>query len=244
MNTLYKRSTASSLLAIVCLLPMNLDKEYIEYIQNKKNSPKTNYHLEALKEMEKIKSGGTRPKLLLHACCIVCACWPLDFLADTFDITILYNNSNIYPEEEYNHRLNELKRYIKEKWNDSIEVIVNPYDYSDYMEELRPFKDSPEGWTRCFMCYEKRMDEGFRYADEHGFDYFTTVMTFSRQKDSQKLNEIGLSLQEKYKHTKYFTSDFKKDNAQAKSNEICDAYDIYKQNYCGCEYSLPKESND
>ena len=82
------------------------------------------------------------------------------------------------------------------------------------------------------------MDEAFRYADENGFDYFTTVMTFSRQKDSQKLNEIGLKLQQKYQNTKYFVSDFKKADGQRKSNEICDAYNLYKQNYCGCIFSF------
>ena len=216
---------------------MTDEKEYLEYIYGRKSSDKVNYHLHAVKEMEALKAAGKKPKLLLHACCVVCACWPLDFLHDAFDITIFYNNSNIYPASEHDLRLAELRRYIKERWNDSIPIIVTPYDNETYNEFLSARKDDPEGWKRCFGCYEKRMDEGFRYAEDNGYDYFTTVMTFSRQKDSQKLNQIGLELQKKYEHAKYFCSDFKKDNGQIKSNAICDAYDLYRQNYCGCIYS-------
>ena len=219
---------------------MNDAEEYLAYVKGRKSSFKRNYHKESLKEIESLKDlfPDRKPKILLHACCVVCACWPMDFLADSFDITLMYNNPNIWPKEEYDHRLSELKRYVHERFNDEIEIIVTPYTGEEYMEGLAARKDDPEGWKRCFGCYEKRMDEAFRYADEHGFDYFTTVMTFSRQKDSQKLNEIGLALGEKYEHTKYFVSDFKKADGQRKSNEICDAYGLYKQNYCGCVFSM------
>ncbi len=224
---------------------MNDFEEYAAYVRGRKSSFKTNWHKEALKEIGTFeqKFPDRKPKILLHACCVVCACWPMDFLSDAFDVTLIYNNPNIWPKEEWEHRLSELKRYIHERWNDSIPLIVTEYTGEDYMKYLSERKDDPEGWKRCFGCYEKRMDEAFAYADAHGFDYFTTVMTFSRQKDSQKLNEIGLKLGEKYSRTKYFTSDFKKADGQVKSNAICDAYDLYKQNYCGCVYSFRDENS-
>ena len=219
---------------------MNDQEEYIEYIKGRKSSFKRNFYKESLKEIESLKDKfrDRKPRILLHACCVVCACWPMDFLADAFDITLIYNNPNIWPKEEYDQRLSELKRYLHERWNDQIGLIVTEYNGQEYMDSLAFGKDDPEGWKRCFFCYEKRMDEAFRYADSNGFDYFTTVMTFSRQKDSQKLNEIGLKLQQKYQNTKYFVSDFKKADGQRKSNEICDAYNLYKQNYCGCIFSF------
>jgi predicted adenine nucleotide alpha hydrolase (AANH) superfamily ATPase len=216
---------------------MNDREEYIAYIRGRKSSDKVNYHLQAVKEMTRLRQENRKPSILLHACCVVCACWPMDFLSDVFDVTLIYNNSNIYPFGEYNLRLSELKRYLKERWNDQIRLIVMPYDNETYNLSLQERKDDPEGWKRCFACYEKRMDECFRYADENGYDYFTTVMTFSRQKDSQILNQIGLRLQEKYTHTRYFCSDFKKADGQKKANAICDAYDLYRQDYCGCIYS-------
>lgn len=216
---------------------MNDREEYIAYIRGRKSSDKVNYHLQAVKEMTRLRQENRKPSILLHACCVVCACWPMDFLSDVFDVTLIYNNSNIYPSEEYDLRLSELKRYLKERWNNQIRLIVMPYDNETYNLSLQERKDDPEGWKRCFACYEKRMDECFRYADENGYDYFTTVMTFSRQKDSQILNQIGLRLQEKYTHTRYFCSDFKKADGQKKANAICDAYDLYRQDYCGCIYS-------
>lgn len=216
-------------------------EEYIAYILSRKSSAKKNYYKESLKEIRDFyqRNPNRKPSILLHACCIVCACWPLDFLKENgFEITIMYNNSNIWPLKEYEHRLSELKRYIKEKWNDEIEVIEEPYNYEEYASvTLKNRGTDPEGWKSCFGCYAQRMDHAFHYANDHHFDYFTTVMTFSRQKDSQKINEIGLNLGKKYSNTKYFTSDFKKADGALKSEKICDDYCLYRQDYCGCEYS-------
>ncbi|NLH64230.1 MAG: epoxyqueuosine reductase QueH [Erysipelotrichaceae bacterium] len=215
---------------------------YLSYLRNRRSSHKVNYYQESLKEIASYRRAypGKRPSILLHACCIVCACWPLDFLKENgFDVTVIYNNSNIWPKEEYDHRLQELQRYIKERWQEQIPVIVPPYDYEEYASRVLPQRGTdPEGWTSCFGCYGERMDSAFHYANENGFDWFATVMTFSRQKDSQKINEIGLSLGKKYAHTKYFASDFKKADGALKSDRICNEYCIYRQDYCGCEYSF------
>ncbi len=105
-------------------------------------------------------------------------------------------------------------------------------------------KDDPEGWERCFFCYRKRMEEACLYALEHHYDYFTTVMTISRQKDSQKLNEIGLELQKKYPSVRYFCSDFKKKGGQVRRDEIVKELDLYHQDYCGCIYSYMQRKKE
>ncbi len=217
---------------------MTSKEEFLEYLKQRKSCPKTNYYLESLKEAEKIKkeSAGRRPKLLLHACCAVCASFPIEFLTDIFDVTIYYNNSNIWPKAEYDRRLSELKRYIEESGS-RIGLIVTDYDNENYMKKLEPYRDDPEGFRRCFLCYTLRMDEAYQYAEEHGFDYFTTVMSISRQKDSQKMNEIGRSLSRKYPSVRYFYSDFKKGGGQVRQHELVEQYCLYRQDYCGCEYS-------
>lgn len=216
-------------------------EDYLAYLLSRKSSYKKNYYQESLQEIQQFQKEhpGKKPTILLHACCIVCACWPLDFLKENgFDVTVMYNNSNIWPKEEYDHRLSELQRYIQERWHNEISVIVPEYNYEEYAKTVLKNRGSdPEGWTSCFGCYGERMNDAFAYADSHGFDYFTTVMTFSRQKDSQKINEIGLNLGKQYTHTKYFVSDFKKADGARKSEKICDDYCIYRQDYCGCEYS-------
>lgn len=218
---------------------MNDTEEYIAYLKERKSSNKTNYYLCSLKEIEHIKQTYTdrKPTLLLHVCCAVCAGWPLEFLSSIFDLTLYFNNSNIYPEEEYTRRLNELKRFVKEVYHEEIPIIIPPYDNVQYTKELEPRKDDPEGWKRCFYCYEKRMDEAYQYAEQHHFDYMTTVMSISRQKDSQKLNEIGKKLSLKYPSVTYFYSDFKKKNGQVRRDELVHQYQLYHQDYCGCVYS-------
>lgn len=200
---------------------------------------KINYQI--LAEEEVAKFGDQKPKLLLHACCGPCSCYPLTFLCRYFDVTIYYANSNIYPSEEYTRRRDELKFAlfkIEEEFGFHVELIIPPYDHEKYMEDLRPLANEPERGARCLLCYEKRMEESYAYAESHGFDYFTTVMTISRQKSSQVMNEIGKKLEAKHPGTKYFYSDFKKKNGILIGKEMRERYGLYNQRYCGCEYSL------
>ncbi|MCH4266553.1 MAG: epoxyqueuosine reductase QueH [Solobacterium sp.] len=200
----------------------------------------TNYYLESLEEIKEIQARfqDRRPKLLLHACCAVCASWPLEFLTSVFDVTVYFNNSNIWPQAEYDRRLEELKRYLSEVYpDDSVKLIVTAYDNAGYMEKLAPMKEDPEGFGRCFFCYATRMNEAYQYAESHGFDYFTTVMSISRQKDSQKMNEIGRSLSRRYPETAYFYSDFKKAKGQDRKEALSNEHHLYRQDYCGCIYS-------
>ncbi|MEE1333309.1 MAG: epoxyqueuosine reductase QueH, partial [Erysipelotrichaceae bacterium] len=87
-------------------------EEYRTYLASRKSSQRTNWYLKSLDELKQVKASGTKPKLLMHACCGPCAGWPLEFLHDYFDITILYNNSNIYPASEYQRREQELERLL------------------------------------------------------------------------------------------------------------------------------------
>ena len=201
---------------------------------------KVNYYKKSQQILDEIKKSPAKPRLLLHACCGPCSTFPLTFLCPYFDVTIFFNNSNIYPSDEYYRRLNELKKfltYFERDYGYHVEVVEVPYNNEEYMEDLEPYKNQAEGQTRCFICYEKRMDQAFAYADSHGFDYFTTVMTISRQKNSQKLNEIGKKISEKYKNTKYFYSDFKKNKGIDEAREMRIKYELYQQLYCGCKYT-------
>ncbi len=198
-----------------------------------------NYHLLSLEEIRKIPF-GKKPTLLLHDCCGPCACFPLTFLCKYFDVTIYYANSNIFPKTEYDKRLGEVKhllQYLKEVWHYEVKLVVPTYEHETYMQDLKPFASLPEGGFRCFLCYRKRMEESYQYADAHHFDYFTTVMTVSRQKSSLIMNQIGEELSSHHK-TKYFFSDFKKDDGINKGVALRNQIGLYCQRYCGCEYSL------
>lgn len=198
-----------------------------------------NYYQKSMIEIDKIKRASLRPTIGLHVCCGPCSCFPLEFLNPVFKIVIIYTNSNIYPAEEYNRRLNELKRYVEifnKEHKSDITIIELPYDNIAFTKLLEPLKDCKERGERCHLCYTLRMNEAYDYADKMGFDYFTTVMTISRQKDSQILNRIGEQLEKKHK-AKYFYSDFKKKKGIEIGQDLRKKYNLYYQDYCGCIYS-------
>lgn len=202
---------------------------------------KINYYLEGEKI---IKGFQGKPSLLMHVCCAPCTCYPLTYLIKYFRVTLHYNNSNIYPMSEWELRRKELISFAErfnQDYQSDVKLVITPYDYEGYMKELRPLKDEPERGKRCMLCYRKRMLEAYTYANNHNYDYFTTVMSISRQKDSQILNQIGQELAKKFNYTKYFFSDFKKNDGILKGQRIRDQYSLYQQNYCGCEYSQRKK---
>ena len=202
-----------------------------------------NYYNKSLQILENIKDLQLKPKLLLHACCGPCATFPLTFLCPHFDVTIYYANSNIYPETEYVRRLDELKKvleYYKRDYGFDIGLVEPKYENEKFNIDLEPFKDLPEGQTRCFICYEKRLEETFKFASENNFDYVSTVMSISRQKNSDKLNEIGEKLQDKYPNVKYFFSDYKKKNGAEIGRQLKLKYNLYQQQYCGCKFTYEK----
>lgn len=201
-----------------------------------------NYYQKSLQILDKIKRDyKEKPTLLFHVCCGPCSFYPLLNLADIFDITIYYENSNIYPKEEYDRRLENLKKIIslvKKEKNIEIKLIIPAYNYDEYIKDLQPFSNEKEGLTRCHICYKKRMLASYKFANDNNFDFFTTSLTSSRQKSSEVINNIGEELEKQFNKTKYFYSDFKKKAWAEKGYALARENDIYLQLYCGCEFSL------
>ena len=201
----------------------------------------TSYQWE-VEEIERIRQSGIKPKLLLHSCCAICNSYPLEYLQDVFEITLYFNNSNLYPQSEYDIRLDELINYVDKfncEQNTDIKIIVPPYDNVRYNETwLAKRSADREGNGRCWMCYSVRMNEAMQYANSHGFDYVSTVMTISRQKNSAKINDIASKLMSAYPNVHYFYSDFKKNKGIDRSVEISKSENMYRQQYCGCIYSF------
>lgn len=203
---------------------------------------KINYENILIDILKNLDLSKGKPTLCLHACCGPCFTLPFEILKDYFDITVIYNNSNIYPQEEFYRRKNEFIKYINDIKAD-IKFIDVEYDNLTYMKDLEPYKDVPEGGERCRLCFRKRLEYGFAYAQEHHFDYFGTVMSISRYKNSQDLNRIGYELESKYHPVKWLPADFKKQDGYQKSLKIVREHQMYFQEYCGCVYSYEKMKN-
>ncbi len=185
---------------------------------------------------EEIKNLNGKPKLLLHACCGVCSSSVIERLYPYFDITILYYNPNIYPKAEYMKRLVALEEII-DKMKLDVRLIELGYLHREFKDKVKGLEKEKEGGERCNKCFYLRLEESTKFAKRNNFDYFTTTLSVSPYKNSQKLNEIGKMLEEKY-DIKYLYSDFKKKEGYKRSNELSNKYGIYRQHYCGCEYSL------
>ena len=199
-------------------------------------------------------SSSVKPSLLLHACCGPCSSYVLEYLYKYFDITVLYYNPNIYPPEEYQRRLAELKKLYEsfppalEGKVKVVELNYNPDDFYNAVgtRENPELATEPEKGERCRRCYEFRLKQTFEYAAAHQFDYFCTTLSISPFKDAEKLNTIGEQLerdaqtstdpsQQKIPH--WLPSDFKKKGGFKRSLEISAEYGMYRQDYCGCVYS-------
>lgn len=194
-----------------------------------------NFDLEMDKMLKQIDEGE---KLLLHACCAPCSSAVLEKLGDFFQILILYYNPNISNENEYEKRLLELKKFVSGfKTKYPIEIIPGRYNPKEFFDIARGLEEEPERGKRCYKCYELRMEECAKLAEEKNIKYFTTTLSLSPYKNANWINEIGAKLEKKYQ-TNFLYSDFKKKNGYKRSIELSKEYNLYRQDYCGCVYSL------
>ena len=173
-------------------------------------------------------------KMLLHSCCGTCSTQVIDVLKNLYDLTIFYSNSNIFPQEEYEKRLQEQKRYAKIV---GIEVVDDVYDEDEYLNFVKGLEEEKEGGLRCRACFEFRLKKTAKYARENGFDVFSTTLTVSPHKNSKVVNEVGRKIA-KEENIEFFEGDFKKQDGYKKSIEFSKKYNLYRQNYCGCRFSI------
>ena len=182
-----------------------------------------------------------KQKILLHSCCAPCSTAVIEKLAEDFDITILYYNPNIYPEEEYFKRKNEEVKYIeilhKTKPEINIDMMDCDYDCITFYEAVKGLESEREGGARCAVCFRVRLEKSAVVAKENGFDIFGTTLSVSPHKNAELLNKIGKALQEKH-GIKYLEANFKKQNGYLRSVELAKENELYRQNYCGCEFAL------
>ena len=198
---------------------------------------KINYQKELDKVIEVLQRQGRVPRLLLHSCCAPCSSYVLEYLSRYFEITVFYYNPNIYPPEEFGKRVEEQKRLIAQlPAEHPISFLDGPYEPERFYEMAKGLEQVPEGGERCFKCYRLRLTETAEMARAGKYDYFTTTLSISPLKNAEKLNEIGGQLAKDY-GVDYLYSDFKKRNGYKRSTELSREYGLYRQDYCGCEFS-------
>ncbi len=206
------------------------------------NTP--NYDKLLLATIDQLKESNAKPKLLVHVCCAPCTTYCLTQLLEAFSVTLYYANDNIYPESEWKKRLIELEKLARliEKGEYEnfaackIELVAPKYSPQNFVCAAKGLEGEKEGGGRCTKCFEMRLTDTRDYALANGFDYFATTLTVSPYKNSRLLNEIGTSLQKE--NLLWLPADFKKRNGYQESIALSTKYGLYRQHYCGCEYSL------
>ena len=196
-----------------------------------------NYQKELEKLIDTLQKNDKVPRLFLHSCCAPCSSYVLEYLSRYFAITVFFYNPNISPREEYEKRVEEIKRLIGEmSFVHPVDFVEGEYCPEKFFAMAKGLEDVPEGGERCFGCYRMRMEEAARLAREGGYDYFTTTLSISPLKNAAKINEIGQELAVIYQ-VSHLPSDFKKKNGYKRSIELSAQYELYRQNYCGCVFS-------
>ena len=230
---------------------------------------KINYQKKLDDLLAKLASGeeGSKPSLLLHACCGPCSSYVLEYLSKYFQITVLYYNPNIYPQAEYERRLAELKKLYEvfpPALSTGVKVVECEYEPEQFYDavgvrEEPELATEPEKGERCRRCYKLRLERAAKYAAQNHFDYFCTSLSISPFKDAVKINELGVEIertllagtdkensvesQKIQESPKWLFSDFKKKGGFKRSLELSEEYGMYRQTYCGCVYSMKNKKD-
>lgn len=198
---------------------------------------RVNFQREMDALIEKNTREGVIPTLLLHSCCAPCSSYVIEYLSKYFKITVFYYNPNLYPDNEYDKRSAEQKRFISNYDAPNpvsfIEVGFNP---NEFYQKIKGFENEKEGGARCEKCFELRLEKTAKLALEKGFDYYATTLTISPMKNAELINAVGSSIAQDI-GVRYLASDFKKKNGFKRSTELSKEYGLYRQDYCGCIFS-------
>ncbi len=173
------------------------------------------------------------PRLLLHLCCAPCSTHVVQVLKDQFDVTGHFYNPNIHPDEEYHRRASEMVDYAQRI---GLPLLVSEYSPARWREAVRGLEDEPEGGSRCLVCYRLRLEETAILALRQGFTHFTTSLSISPHKRADSINTIGLEVASRH-GLDFYDADFKKKDGFTNSLRLSREAGLYRQDYCGCEFS-------
>ncbi len=199
---------------------------------------KINYQRETDRIIAALTEKGQRERLLLHACCGPCASYVLEYLSVYFDITVFFCNPNITDRAEYEKRLATLRRLCAAApFCRGVEIVDDTLTAEDFIAAAKGLEAEPEGGARCTKCFLQRIGRTAVFAKENGFDRFATTLTVSPHKNAELINRIGIAAAEKC-GVAYLPSDFKKRGGYQRSIVLSREYDLYRQHFCGCVYSM------
>lgn len=176
-----------------------------------------------------------KDRIILHACCAICSAYPVSYLKDAgYSVTVYFYNPNIYPDTEYQKRLEAEKNLCK---HFGVNLIEGEYDKESFYECAKGLENEPEKGKRCIECFKLRLERTAKFAKENGYENFTTSIVISPHKNFALLSTLGKEISERY-NLNYLDIDFKKKDGFLKTNKIAKELCLYRQNYCGCQFAI------
>lgn len=199
-------------------------------------------NFQALTDREIEKLNGRKATLLLHACCAPCSSASLEYLTKYFDITLFFYNPNISSAKEFGKRLDDLKRFTEEcPFARGIKIISPEYNHGEFLNIAAGLETAKEGGERCEKCFRLRLNKTAEQAGTLGFEYFATTLTISPLKNAEKINLCGEAAV--VGNVIYLPTDLKKRERYKRSIELSKEYGLYRQSFCGCEFSQGIKEN-
>lgn len=190
---------------------------------------------------EQRKKSKMSEKILLHACCAVCAGYPLQLLS-SLDYTpvVYFYNPNIHPKKEYDRRLKELISYC---WKKNYELIIEEDDTKVWFDYVKGLENEPERGKRCLKCFELRLNKTAQKAIQLEINKFSTTLMISPHKVRKDIVEVGQNIAKKY-DLEFVDTDFRKQNGFLKTMAIAKEENFYRQKYCGCVYAFNQQNSE
>lgn len=184
---------------------------------------------------------GEKNRVLLHSCCAPCAGDLMNLMKQSeIDFTIFFYNPNIHPKKEYEIRKNENKRFADKL---GIEFIDVDYDVQNWFSRAKGLENEPERGVRCTKCFDMRFERTALYAYENNYNVITSSLGISRWKNMDQINDCGIRAAQNYNGINYWTYNWRKKGGAERMYKIAKDENFYKQEYCGCIYSLRDTNN-
>ncbi len=178
-----------------------------------------------------------KKKMLLHSCCGPCSTVVIERLKENFDLTVFYFNPNIEPKEEYEKRKTEQQKVCQ---NFEVPFVDFDYDNEGWLKYVEGLENEREGGARCEKCFCFRLDCTAKYAKDNGFEIFATTLSVSPHKNTNIINKVGEEISLKYQ-IEFLPESFKKKDGYLRSISLSKEFGLYRQNYCGCHFSMRKD---
>lgn len=175
-----------------------------------------------------------KEKLLLHVCCAPCSGWLSRQLCQAYDVTVYFDNSNIWPEAEFIKRAKEAENFFL---SEGVDFILAERDHDSWQKIIAGWEQEPERGKRCKLCYHQRLEATAKFASEKGFDCFAVSLGISPHKDQKTINNLGRALARKY-NSRFVAEDWRADGGYQKAVDFSKKQGFYRQKYCGCEYGI------